>query len=56
MKGFGEAVAEEIERQGAHLMTGAAADYANYRERVGRLTGLKDALEIYKDLQRKQNA
>lgn len=41
---------EALEQHAAELITGRATDYADYRHRVGRIRGLKDALMLAKDV------
>ena len=42
-----------LEKLAAELISGRAADYSDYRYRVGRLHGVREALEIAEDANRK---
>lgn len=42
-----------LEKLAAELITGRANDYADYRYRVGRIHGVKEALDIAKEANRR---
>lgn len=42
-----------LEKLAAELITGRASDYADYRYRVGRIHGVKEALDIAKEANRR---
>lgn len=42
-----------LEKLAAELIAGRASDYSDYRYRVGRMHGLREALEMAKDANRK---
>jgi hypothetical protein len=42
-----------LEKLAAELITGRASDFADYRYRVGRIHGVREALEIAKHANRK---
>ena len=44
---------ELLEKLAAELITGRASDYADYRYRVGRIHGIREALELAKLANRK---
>lgn len=47
-----ERIEEHILSLSAQLGFGSATDYASYRQAVGQLQGLRDALKISEDLDR----
>ena len=47
---FRKAVAESMERDASALAEGGAADYVEYRQRVGVRKGLRRALQIMEDV------
>lgn len=44
---------ELLEKLAAELINGRASDYADYRYRVGRVHGIREALELAKQANRK---
>lgn len=42
-----------LEKLAAELIAGRASDYSDYRYRVGRIHGIREALEIAKQANRK---
>jgi hypothetical protein len=44
---------ELLEKLAAEMIAGRAADYSDYRYRVGRIHGIREALEIAKSANRK---
>ena len=42
---------EAVENRSISLVSGAATDYAHYRENVGYILGLRDALKIGDDIE-----
>jgi len=42
-----------LEKLAAELIAGRASDYSDYRYRVGRIHGIREALEIAKSANRK---
>ena len=47
-KEFGEV----LEKLAAELISGRASDYSDYRYRVGRIHGIREALELAKEANR----
>lgn len=47
---FRKTIADAMERDASALCEGGAADYAEYRHRVGIRKGLKRALQIMEDV------
>ncbi len=47
---FKKKITDRIEVHKEHVASGAAEDYANYRERVGQYQEAKEILRIYEDL------
>lgn len=47
---FEKILVERLEKLAAEIVSGKAVDYADYRNRVGRIRGLQDALEAAKDV------
>lgn len=45
-------ISEVLDTSLAHLASGVCKDYAGYREEVGYLRGLNDALKFAEDLER----
>lgn len=43
---------ERVESRIESTISGAAEDYARYREQVGYISGLKDALRLAEDVER----
>ncbi len=46
-------IEEEAATRAQYIATGAAPDYANYRERVGFVNGLSYVLELCEDIEAK---
>ena len=44
---------ELLEKLAAELVSGRATDHADYRYRVGRIHGIREALELAKDANRR---
>ena len=44
-------IGEEMQNRAASLASGAASDYPNYRESVGYINGLNDALKLCDDIE-----
>lgn len=43
---------EEIDRQAVLIISGNAPDYASYKERIGELRGLRQAIHICDELEK----
>jgi hypothetical protein len=48
-----EELALLLEKLAAELINGRASDYSDYRYRVGRIHGIREALEVAKDANRR---
>lgn len=48
-----EELGQLLEKLAAELIAGRASDYSDYRYRVGRIHGVREALEIAKQANRK---
>lgn len=48
-----ESYAELLEKLASELISGRATDYSDYRYRVGRIHGIREALELAKEANRR---
>lgn len=54
-RGWRTKLEESREREASYLISGAALDFADYRNRVGRIQGLNDAINLCQQMEDEEN-